>query len=656
MNFMKKLFVLAVLSIVLTANLYGQNVPSYMPKDGLVGYWPFNGNANDESGNGNHGIVTGATLEKDRNGKVNSAYFFDNDSIRIKIKNLLINNTSLSFSGWFKSNIKTDANGYPDLTAQQIIPDNAYIFKYGNSKEILSSSIQKNGYLNVSYNKYLNINNSVNFSSSYGTFHENNWNFITVTYNGDTLKTYINGIYYKYNNKTKIKFNVLDSLITIGKMFNGSIDDISIHKRAITMNEVEQLFYGQPKCQTSTVTISPLNYYSICSNITKKLNTTEVNGRTYRWYLNGIQIDNQKNSTLEVLKEGNYSVVISDGYCFERSDAVNLYLHSLPNKTINLYSKIPVICEKDSVIISANDKGTYLWNTGEKSMDITVFNQGKYYVKITNECGTVTSDTINITVNPRPNGLITVKANKTVCTGDTVVLQADGGDSYLWNTGATKNQISVMTSGYYSVTIKNLYNCTNSLGQNVIFNAKPKMNLDPLKPILFKSDSPIQLLGYPLGGNYIGDAVIGSTFYPSLAKSGKKNISYQLVSELGCKNSITVSTILVDTNDNKCVNYDTILKIKLKLTTGIKANQYTDIHVYPNPTSDLLILDVSDVIALNGYKFKIYELLGKEVYTTAITTAKTEISLQSLGTKGMYILHVLDANNVRILTQQIVLE
>ena len=43
-------------------------VPSYVPTDGLVGWWPFNGNANDEIGNGNDGVVNGATLTEDRNG------------------------------------------------------------------------------------------------------------------------------------------------------------------------------------------------------------------------------------------------------------------------------------------------------------------------------------------------------------------------------------------------------------------------------------------------------------------------------------------------------------------------------------------------------------------------------------------------------------
>lgn len=52
-------------------------VPSYVPTNGLVGYWPFNGNANDESGNGNNGTVNGATLTSDRFGSTNAAYSFN---------------------------------------------------------------------------------------------------------------------------------------------------------------------------------------------------------------------------------------------------------------------------------------------------------------------------------------------------------------------------------------------------------------------------------------------------------------------------------------------------------------------------------------------------------------------------------------------------
>jgi hypothetical protein len=54
-------------------------VPSYVPTTGLVGYWPFNGNANDESGNGNNGIVNGnVIITNDRNNIANSAFEWPN--------------------------------------------------------------------------------------------------------------------------------------------------------------------------------------------------------------------------------------------------------------------------------------------------------------------------------------------------------------------------------------------------------------------------------------------------------------------------------------------------------------------------------------------------------------------------------------------------
>ena len=67
---MKKLLLLSVLLIA--GSSFGQ-VPNYVPTNGLLGWWPFNGNANDESGNGNDGTVNGATLTTDRFGVSNKA-------------------------------------------------------------------------------------------------------------------------------------------------------------------------------------------------------------------------------------------------------------------------------------------------------------------------------------------------------------------------------------------------------------------------------------------------------------------------------------------------------------------------------------------------------------------------------------------------------
>jgi hypothetical protein len=102
---MKKLNLTLLLAVFFTAFSFAQ-VPAYVPTNGLVGWWPFNGNANDESGNGNNGTVNGATLTTDRNGVANRAYSFAGSNNHILINNGLISNvfSSFSISLWFKTN------------------------------------------------------------------------------------------------------------------------------------------------------------------------------------------------------------------------------------------------------------------------------------------------------------------------------------------------------------------------------------------------------------------------------------------------------------------------------------------------------------------------------------------------------------------------
>lgn len=78
------------------------NIDAQIPTEGLVGYWPFSGNANDESGNENHGIVHGATLTEDRFGNADKAYVFANntDDIEVLSSTELQLDTSYKISLW----------------------------------------------------------------------------------------------------------------------------------------------------------------------------------------------------------------------------------------------------------------------------------------------------------------------------------------------------------------------------------------------------------------------------------------------------------------------------------------------------------------------------------------------------------------------------
>ena len=64
---MKQLVTL-ILSLFLSTLVYSQSVPSYVPTNGLVGWWGFNGNAQDGSGNGNHGTLSQTSFTTNRFG------------------------------------------------------------------------------------------------------------------------------------------------------------------------------------------------------------------------------------------------------------------------------------------------------------------------------------------------------------------------------------------------------------------------------------------------------------------------------------------------------------------------------------------------------------------------------------------------------------
>ena len=76
-------------------------VPKPPFSDGLVGYYPFNGNAGDESGNGKNGVVNGPALTTDRFGNPRSAYLFSGG----QYIDLPIDGSSmkpLTYSVWFR--------------------------------------------------------------------------------------------------------------------------------------------------------------------------------------------------------------------------------------------------------------------------------------------------------------------------------------------------------------------------------------------------------------------------------------------------------------------------------------------------------------------------------------------------------------------------
>jgi hypothetical protein len=95
-------YVVFFIAFFLALPILHAQVPSYVPSNGLVGYWPFNGNADDASGNGNNGTLGNVMSVPDRFGNSNGAYYLNDSKITLASNFNVASNQSYTFSAWVK--------------------------------------------------------------------------------------------------------------------------------------------------------------------------------------------------------------------------------------------------------------------------------------------------------------------------------------------------------------------------------------------------------------------------------------------------------------------------------------------------------------------------------------------------------------------------
>ncbi|KYK27216.1 hypothetical protein AYK26_04095 [Euryarchaeota archaeon SM23-78] len=180
--------------------------------------------ASDSSGNGNDGTINGATWTS--NSILGNALEFDgaNDYVDCG-NNDLLNVDYVTVSMWFKANSFQDNAG---LIAKGDNNNRQYwIWTYQNS---LSTEIDEGGFTNYLY------------SLQAGT-----WYHLAITYDGSNIITYINGT--EVNNIAQNTGVILtdDDPLLIGNIpgfqyFNGIIDEVRIYNRALTPEEILELY------------------------------------------------------------------------------------------------------------------------------------------------------------------------------------------------------------------------------------------------------------------------------------------------------------------------------------------------------------------------------------------------------------------------------
>jgi hypothetical protein len=276
----KNLFLTIAATLGLTAVTMAQNVPSYVSTNGLIGWWPFTGNANDESGNGNNGTVNGATLTTDRFGNVNNAYNFDgvDDYNEIDVNSLLQN--GLSISVWIRSNLPNSQSDWKGIVWSRLSgPAGNPPFSPDQATGIM---VYPGGLLGLASdgNSLVQLQDMGQYSN------DSLWYHIVFSYNLNTgfTQIFVNGS--ETINMTSTSLSAIDfayNTIKIGKdeitgfgnrHWCGKIDDIGIWNRALTACEIQDLY-------SSSAGINAGNDITVCQG--DQVTLSGSGGSDYNW-------------------------------------------------------------------------------------------------------------------------------------------------------------------------------------------------------------------------------------------------------------------------------------------------------------------------------------------------------------------------------------
>ena len=202
---------------------------------GLVAYYPFNGNANDESGNGFHGtVIGGAILVQDQRGTPNSAYYFNGTNCYVDVGSPVASNPeNLTQAAWYKC---ADGEGGILISKRQSEYTGWSSLAIFNNRPRVY--LDDPGYIREAVAKHIT---------------SDHWLFICGVKRGDYYEIYVNGVLEDWFVDSRVMQSSSDSLQFMrhtwtsgsGATSTGTLDDVSIYDRALSSAEVAQLYQAE---------------------------------------------------------------------------------------------------------------------------------------------------------------------------------------------------------------------------------------------------------------------------------------------------------------------------------------------------------------------------------------------------------------------------
>lgn len=476
-----------LLSILAVAVFFALHAPAQsFLTNGLLAYYPFDGTVDDASGNANNGTNYGATYTQDRFGFTNRAIYFSNNAYVLTGFFPPLGSASRTFSGWFNVSSSSDM---------------ALIFYGGNGNnpgDRFEPRIAGQFTVDCSWG-YLVTANSYNDAKWHS--------FIVVVPPNSAVSNmlfYLDGILQTNNSSaypgtplnTASSYPLQFGEFLAGQPLTGALDDVRIFNRALSSNEVSQL-YAYDSTPPIQITQDLTNFSVVYGhNTTLSIGASGNSPLVYQWYFSPSNNAGQAGAYAQIIDDFVYGAVVTNGgYGYGNVPSVTFVGGGGSGA-----SGYGIVSNGVLIAITVTNAGTgytslpnvvidppngYLYRQTNNSLTISNATQndlGNYYVVISNTNLTTTSSTVNLTLLYPPTFTLNpVGFSADYGSSNTLFVNVSGTQpiSYQWILngtsipGATNDDYSidfldVTNTGAYYVVASNLYGTNFSYFANVV--------------------------------------------------------------------------------------------------------------------------------------------------------------------------------------------
>lgn len=177
---------------------------------------------------------------------------------------------------------------------------------------------------------------------------------------------------------------------------------------------------------------------------------------------------------LNIIESGVYMVTVTSFENCINSDTISVVFN--PKPILNLGNDTSICNGSQLFLNSGNTGASYQWSDGAINQYYTVSIQGTYSVTVTNLYNCSIADSINVDVNPVPS--LNLGNDTSFCTGTTYLLNPGISNvAFTWSDNSHNSDLLVTSSGTYSLTVTNIFNCRDRDTVNIIMRQIPVVNL-----------------------------------------------------------------------------------------------------------------------------------------------------------------------------------